>query len=186
MVIITITGIPGAGNSTVGKRLSDILEIPYFSMGSIRKRLAEKKGMTMQEFNKYSETDPSSDHLVDEYQQTLHEKHPGFILDAKLGWHFYPNSVKIYLKVDIRESAKRIIEEGRTVEAWKDIEEGVAALNDRLRSDASRYKQLYGVMLHQLNDYDIIIDTTHIPAEEVVEKILSWLKEHKKLDSKPI
>lgn len=185
-LVVTVTGVMGAGNSSVAKMLAERLGVPSFGMGAIRKKFAEEKGMSLQEFNKYSETDPTSDITVDKYQQTLKDKHDSFVLDAKVGWYFYPDSVKVYLKVDLEEGAKRIMGAHRHVEVWSSVEEAIAAMKDRIRSDDVRYQNLYQAEVHNLEHYDIVIDTTHLTQEQVVQKIIDYLEEHKHIDKKTL
>ena len=45
---ITIGGMPGSGKSTIGKMLAKSLGYKYYSIGEIRRELAQKRGLTME------------------------------------------------------------------------------------------------------------------------------------------
>ena len=70
-MIITISGMPGSGKSTVARRLSEQLAYKRYYMGAVRRKAARKLGMTLEEFNKKGETDASTDLFVEEYIQKL-------------------------------------------------------------------------------------------------------------------
>ena len=70
-MIITITGEPGSGKSTIGKRLAKELGYGHYYIGQIRRDAAKKKGMTLAEYNKYGEAHPETDIEVDDYQKNL-------------------------------------------------------------------------------------------------------------------
>ena len=62
-MIITIGGAPGSGKSTVGRMLATNLNIPFFSMGDIRRAYALERGLTIEQLNELAKVDPSSDRL---------------------------------------------------------------------------------------------------------------------------
>ena len=177
-MIITIGGTPGSGKSTIGRMLATRLNIPFFSMGDIRREFAKQHGITLAELNRLSETDPESDRLVDEFQAGLAQKHESFVVDSRLGWHFLPDSVKIFLKTDLRVAAKRIFDQQRAEEQWDSIEHGVREMEAREASDKKRYATLYNIDHTDISNYDLIIDGTTMTPLEKLEVILLYLKEH--------
>ena len=54
-MIITIGGLAGSGTTTAAKVLSDIMDIPFLSTGSIFRDMAKEKGMSVLEFSKFAE-----------------------------------------------------------------------------------------------------------------------------------
>lgn len=65
------------------------------------REMAMEKGMTLMELNTYSETDGGKvDAILDERQKKLGQEKDNFIIDARLAWHFIPQSFKVYLTVD--------------------------------------------------------------------------------------
>ena len=56
----------------------------------------------------------------------------------------------------------------------------VEKINNRLLSERKRYKELYGIEDQTAHDnFDLVIDTSKIPVEEVSQKIIeeynNWL-----------
>lgn len=182
-MIISVTGLPGSGKTTVRNALADHFGYKRYSMGDLFGRLAMERGMTIGEANTKLKNDPSIDRQVDEYQTTLAAQEDDFIIDSRLAWHFIPRSVKIFLDVDLDEAARRIFEARKhgIVRAdepdYASVAEVKAAVAKRTADDDTRYKQWYGVGYLDRSVYDLVIDTTHTPANEVVEQILTFLKD---------
>src|SRR3989338_9370245 len=109
-MIITITGLPGSGKTTLIKQLSEKLGVLWYSVGNLRGKMAEERGMTIDELNTLGETEVFTDKDVDEYQKKLGKSNESFVIDGRLSWHFIPNSFKIFLDVNPDVGARRIFE----------------------------------------------------------------------------
>jgi cytidylate kinase len=176
MVIITIAGDPGSGKSTLARQLAARLGVPHFSMGDLYREFAQRQGLDVLEYAKRAEADPDFwDRKADAYQAELPKKHPSFVIDSRLGFHFLPQSIKIYLKVDRNEAAMRVMGDQREEERWHSAEEGVRALETRQRSELARYTRLYGLDHTDPKHFDLVLDTTHLNAEEKFEKAMEFL-----------
>ncbi len=183
-MIITISGVPGSGKTSVAKILAGELGMPFYSMGGLRAKLAQEKGMTLDELNAHGEQDHTTDTSVDEYQKELGKTSDNFIVEGRLSWHFIPHSFKIFLDCQPAESARRIYEArkhadgGREDEpAYLSPEEARKTLDERMASDARRYSMIYGVDYRDLKQYDLVLDTTEMKGpEETAEKVLDALK----------
>lgn len=180
-MIISLTGIPGSGKTTVRNAIADHFDLKRYSMGDIFGQVAQRYGMTIGEFNEFAKNKPEIDHEVDAHQTALAEKEDNFIIDGRLAWHFIPQSTKVFLDVDLNEAARRIFEDRKVNPSRADepvytsVEEVKNAIEKRLKADDERYQQLYGASYLDRNNYDLVIDTTHIPATEVVARILAAL-----------
>ncbi|MEK6967254.1 MAG: (d)CMP kinase [Nanoarchaeota archaeon] len=173
-MIITISGTPGSGKSTVGDLLSKKLEYEYFDIGRIRRAIAKKRGITLEELNKVGETDESTDKEVDDYQRHLGQAKDSFILVSRLGYHFVPNSLKVFLKVNIDEAARRIIKDESRSEEEKPhtIAEAKRLIDVRNTSDKKRYSKYYDIDPYDTKHYDLVIDTYNKSPQEIAEEIL--------------
>ncbi len=174
-MIITLGGTPGSGKSTVGRILAERLGYEFLSMGSIRREFAKKNGMTLEELNEQAKHDPESDNLVDEYLKELSQKDE-LIIDARLGWHFIPESFKVWITASEEERAKRIFNHDREEEKFASEQHILKRNKERLEEDRERYLKLYGIDYTKPENYDFVIDTTSISAEEAANIILDEVR----------
>mgnify|MGYP006414619685 FL=1 len=143
-MIITISGALGSGKSTVAKILVEKFNLKHYSTGDFMREIAAKRGITLLELSKLAETDRSIDKELDNYQIQLGKDEDNFIIDARLGWHFIPDSIKIFLDVNDEEAAKRIFKEGRTDEKYNtDLNATLENIKNRRESEIKRYQDYY-------------------------------------------
>lgn len=171
-LLITISGPPAVGTSTIAEKLSETLGLDVVSGGDIFRDLAEEKGLTVAELNSLSETDDSIDKELDQKLQDIIKayingdytvKGDGLVIESRLaGWHTEDvpsTSVLLTAPIDVRSN--RISDRDETVEQLREREE----------SEAKRYKQYYEIDITDTSVYDVCIDTETNSPEEVVEKI---------------
>ena len=179
-MIITISGKPGSGKSTVAKNIAKELNLKHYSMGDLRGEIAKKHNLTIDELNKLGEKEDWTDKEVDDYQKELGEKEDNFIVDGWISFYFIPNSIKIFLDINLKEGAKRIFKDQRPDEERKSsIEEVYRMIKKRLDQTSDRYKKYYGVKdFTDKANYDLIIDATKLTIEQVANKVLEFVKKH--------
>jgi CMP/dCMP kinase len=170
-MIITISGTPGAGKSIIGKILAKKLGYRFYSAGDVRGEYALDHGMTINELNKKAETDPASDKLVDNYMKELAQKEDDLVIDGRVGFLFFPDSIKVFVDADPEIRYDRVFKEARDDETFRNIKDAKKAMDKRVESDIKRYENLYHVNPYDLSRYDLVIDTTSISVEEAVGKI---------------
>ena len=184
-MIISLSGDPGAGKTTIAQMLAEKLGWPKYYVGEMRREAAKKRGMTLEEYNKLGEKDPTTDKEVDQWQKDLGKKEDNFIIEGRTSWHFIPQSLKIFLKVNPRVGAERMLgqlEKGeRTKEASRfgNVEEIMEINKKRIASDSRRYRQYYGIDAFDMNNFDIVVDTTGQTKKETFDQI--WQKISPKL-----
>ncbi|MBU3189415.1 cytidylate kinase family protein [Clostridium bowmanii] len=173
---ITITGALYSGKSSVAKAISKSLDYTYFSVGDLQRKLAVEKGMSITEYNKYM-LDNKLDHEVDNRTAEIGKEKDNFIFDARLAWHFIPDSFKIYLKVDLDVAVERSMknERGKS-EKYASKEDAKVNINERRRLEVSRFKDIYNIDINQESNYDLVIDTSHISMEGVIEEAIEKVK----------
>ena len=170
-MIITINGMPGSGKSTVGRELAKRLGYKFYSAGDVRGRYAVSRGISMAELNRLAEKDPASDKLVDEYLAEIAKKEDDFIVDARLGFHFIPQSIKVFLDANPEVRAQRVFGDSRPDEKFKSLGDAKRAITNRVKSDLKRYANLYSINPYEHQHYDLIIDTTDKKVEEIVGQV---------------
>ena len=176
---ISLAGDLGSGKSTVGKILSQKLGAEVYSTGTIQRQIATEMGMTTLQLNQYMETHPEIDGKIDDGLRALEHSEKNLIIDSRMAWHFVPSSFSVYMAADPFVSAERILKAGRESEPFNTVEEAVASISDRRKSEMFRYSHLYGVNIKDLENYDYVIDTSYIPPEIVAEHIAAHFELHR-------
>lgn len=175
-MIITLSGLPGSGKSTIGRMLAQKLGYKFYSMGDLRGKLAMERGMTIDEFNKLGETEDWTDKKVDAYQKKLGETEDNFIVDGWLSFHFIPHAYKIFLSIDPLVAAARIFQNPRPdEERAKDVAEQIKMLRERMEQTDARYQKYYGISFRNHKSVDLMIDTSHLTPPQILDKILRAL-----------
>jgi CMP/dCMP kinase len=181
-MIISFMGVPGSGKSTVAKLLADKLNFPFYNNGSIWRQKAKERGLTAVEYGKLAEKDPTIDLEIDNYQTELGKIKDNFIIDGRTSWHFIPQSFKIYLDVNEEAGAKRVFNELKNGDHRNEdknlntVEDVLNSQQERHKIDNLRYKNYFNIDIFDKNNYDLIIDTTNMKPEEIVDKILTAIK----------
>lgn len=182
-MIITITGDPGSGKSTIGKRLAETLNYEHYYMGQIRRDAAKKRGMTLTEYNKFGETNPETDFEVDDYQRELGKTKDNFVIEGRTSWFLIPDSIKLYIAVSPLEGAKRVFKhlQGENMRnednELKTVEDVLASHKKREKSDALRYKKYYQKDCSDVNNFDLVVDTTNLNPDEAFNKVLEYVQQ---------
>ncbi len=176
-MIITVTGLPGSGKTTIIKQLSEALQLPWYSVGDLRGKMAKERGITIDALNTIGESEAFTDKEVDDYQKSLGESSESFVIDGRLSWYFIPNSFKIFLDVDPKIGAERIFDaskkgERSDEESYTSTDEAARFISNRVASDVKRYQKYYQVDFLNRNNYDLVLDTSSITAEEATRQIL--------------
>lgn len=184
-MIVTIGGDAGSGKSTVAQLLAKKLEYAYHSVGNLRRQMAAARGLTIEEYNKLGESDPSTDREPDEYQAKLGRTQDNFVLESRLGWKFIPKSFKVFLAVDEKVAAERILKDHKkkhrpSEQTIKTLDEAIKHIRERRKSDLLRYKKYYKIDHLDQKHYDFVIDTSKSTVEKVVDIILEEVKKRQK------
>lgn len=185
---ITISGMPGSGKSTVADAIEKKLKLKHYYIGQLRREMARKKGITLDQLNKLGEKDPSTDKEVDAILQEIGKKEDNFIMETRTGFFLIPESLKIFINVSIEEGARRIFNDlhdnlkkekrNESKEIPKTVEEMKKIIQERIDSDIRRYKKYYNIEnVYDLKHYDIVIDTTSLQPKETFELTMKKIKE---------
>lgn len=179
-MIITISGTPGSGKSTVAKLLAKKLGYGHYSVGDFRRQKAKELDMDLNQYNKLGETKDFTDKEADEWQRKLGEHENNFVIDGRLSYYFIPKSLKIFVDADEKERAERIFDHKRSREKYKTKEETLKEIQKRQESDIKRYKKYYGINPFRKKNYDLVFDTTGKEVEEVIDGVYKKVKDHLK------
>ena len=180
MAIITIGGNVGAGKTTLAGRLAQELGYESLHMGGIFREMAAKRGMTLEAFYAQLKKDPELEKGADRAQADLMKEKDDLVIQGRIAWFFAKESpftvFNIFLAVDPEVGAHRTAE--RTENAGRSIPELLDANAARTKQELERYRLLYGINnFLDLGHYDYVLDTSKLTEQQVMEKIVTKLKE---------
>ncbi|MBN2881211.1 cytidylate kinase family protein [Candidatus Woesearchaeota archaeon] len=175
-MIITISGEAGSGKSSTAKLLALRYKLKHYSTGDLQRDIAKEKGLSINELGQIEEKDSSIDKMVDDRTTKLGETEDSFIMDSWLASFFIPKAIKIFLTADIDERVSRRLKQKRDTESFEEHTVAKEALLEREATNRRRWISLYGFDYKSEENYDLVVDTTDISIEKVVEKIINYLK----------
>jgi len=182
-MIITITGFPGSGKSTLGKGIAKELGLRHYSAGDFLREIARERGLGLMQIQERMEKERAIDDELDRRTKELAEKEDDFVIDGRVAWFFVPKSIKIFVKVDLEKAAERIYNDtckghaDRRGEEHKSKEHAVKNMRQRMEMNKGRYKKLYNVDYLDEKNYDIVVDTSDSGVGETRERVLNLIKE---------
>ena len=182
-MLITISGLPGSGKTTVARLLSRRLGVPHIYAGDLYRREAEARSLSLTDFNRLSEKDHSIDRALDA-RMAAYARQGGVVLEGRLAGFIAlqegVDALKVWLTASDEVCARRVAQrEGRD---WRDV---VRQNRSRHSSDAKRYKTIYGFDLSDTSIYDVILRSDNDSPEHLAEKILAHASEHFGHDAVP-
>ncbi|HLV90824.1 MAG: cytidylate kinase family protein [Acidimicrobiales bacterium] len=173
-----MSGRPGSGKSVVAKALAEVLSVDHVSAGDFMREMAAERGMSILELSRVAESDDAIDLEIDARTSRLAGSGRSFVMDARLGWHFIPHSVKVFLDVRPEVAAARVFGAGRSAEKENvNLDATVRAIAERTESERERYIEYYGIDYLDPSHYDLVVDTSDLTPEQVVERIVEHLRE---------
>jgi cytidylate kinase len=152
-MIITISGAPGTGTTTLARRLSSELSIRWVNSGELFRKIASEKDVTVKDLCRMAERGPEIDYLVDDAQRSLAKEGPG-VFEGRLSGHLIDADLKVMLKTDLKVRAERI-----ATRESKLVEDALEESRAREESEARRYEKYYNIDVSDLSIYDLVIDT---------------------------
>ena len=182
-MIISISGRPCSGKSTIAKMIEKNHGFKRIGIGDLFKEEAKKRGMSSEEFNALCMSDPSYDFYIDKQSEILGKRYDGkkYIFDSRLAWHFVPNSFKVFVTLDDETMIDRLINSDREgKEKYSSKKDAKKALKNRQALETKRYKKLYNVDLYDMKNYDFVIDSSNNTPEELVEIIMEEYEKFKR------
>jgi cytidylate kinase len=169
---ITISGPPGSGTTTIAKNISERLGIPLISAGNLFRKLARERGMTVEEFGRYAESNPDIDMLIDKTQKEEASKLNACVVEGRLsGWMVDEANLKVLVFAEDGVRFERIGKRER-----KPIEVAKRETLARENVERERYRKYYGIEIDDWRIYDLIVNSTRFTADEVAEIILKALE----------
>ena len=195
--VIVISGLPGAGSTTIGKETAKRLKLKFFSSGSLFKDVAEgtvkkqkyydlfskilkKHGVTLPEMNEKNDTIAAQKlwdtktgsslgfhESIDELQKILAAR-GNIVIDGKLSIRMIKNAdLKVWLTSSLESRIKKTIKRDSLKE--KDAKYYIL---EREKALQKGWKKIYDIDLMELkNEADIVIDTSEGNLNNIVNII---------------
>jgi predicted cytidylate kinase len=169
-LLVTISGLPGAGTSTVAQLVADALGLERVDGGTVFRSMAAEVGLDVGEFSKVAEGNPEIDLELD-HRLADRVKEGEVVLESRLaGWIVtieQLTAVRVWIDAEEAERARRVA--GREHEGQ---DAALVANRAREASERRRYRTYYGIDLDDLTVYDLVIDSTSTPPEAIAKSIL--------------
>jgi len=157
-MIITISGLPGSGTSTVSAILSRRIGVRVVSAGDIFRKMAKERGLTLKEFGASASDNEGIDRELDRFQKKVasdarHEA-TDVILEGRLSaWMAEPDlAVFVTAPLDVR--AERVSHREGTL-----LSDAATGIRERELCEATRYAKYYGIDVDDPCVYDLVINS---------------------------
>jgi len=173
-VLVTISGLPGSGKTTVARLVARTLGLEHVYAGNIFRRQAEAKGLSLEEYLRRAEQDSSIDRELDR-QMEARAARGDAVLEGRLAAFMADRAgipaLRVFLAASEAVRAARIRERegGAAAERLREIQA-------REASDHRRYLDLYGVDYHDLARYDLVMETDRGTPEEIAQAIVERVR----------
>jgi len=173
--MICISGNIAVGKTEVAEKLSKSLNYGLYKASAAFRQLARDNNMDLVQFNDYVKSNPDIDKNIEAKTKEVIDNNNEIIIDARLGFFLSQNAFKVYMIADENVAAKRLFEASKKrgkEEEYTSTEEAKDAIKIREHSEQERYLKLYNVDIHNLDNYNYVIDTTNLSSDEVASKIV--------------
>ncbi len=176
--IITLTGTPCSGKSTLNTLLTSELRFASHSLGDIVKAAAEDKGVDPETFYEMNLiTVEGEETALDDYLDSLQTRwgteEDNFVLDSRLGFYFVPQSFRVFVFCSPDIAAKRGHASRKKQHKYSSPPEAEKTILARLEFERRNYQAKYGIPNYQdPYHFDFVLDNSSRIAEEGVAQIL--------------
>jgi cytidylate kinase len=173
-IVVAISGLHGTGKSTYAHAIAKEFNLRVVSAGKLFRKLADEKGISLEELSRISGTDSTIDLQIDERTKS-EAKSGAVIVEGRLaGWMTKDEShIKILLTAPNQVRFRRIAERENL-----SLEEAKRITLFREDQERKRFKKYYGIDLDDNSIYDLIINTNKLPLNSCIKVIKEFIREY--------
>ncbi len=165
---IAISSLSGCGNTTATMNVGRTLDLKVVNYTF--RDLAADIGVSFEEIHERSQQNRTFDYLTDLNQIRL-SLQPKVVVGSRLAAWLVNADLRVWLQASLEERAKRIFR--REVGKGLTYESVLYRTLQRDEQNRKRYLQLYGIDSNDRSDFDIIINTEKLTAEQVSSLIIA-------------
>jgi cytidylate kinase len=170
-LLITISGLPGSGTTTVSRLVAAALHLDRVPGGEVFRQLAAESGMTLAEFGLHAQDHPDIDRELDARLEAR-AREGSCVIESRLAGWLATNAgllaVRVWVDCEDQVRATRVAErDGTTVEQAREDNAERAAV------EHARYVQAYGIDLDDKRPYDLLLDSTSTSAADLAEQVIA-------------
>ena len=170
-MLVTVSGLPGSGTSTVARLVATRLGIRHVDGGTVFRSMAADRNLDVRAFSVVAEGDPQIDVELDTRLAAI-ARAGDVVLESRLSAWIVINegvqATKVWINGDEDVRARRVA--GREAIA---VADALTANRTREASERLRYRTLYGIDLDDLSVYDLVVDSTLSTPGELTESIVA-------------
>lgn len=209
--IITISGEPASGKSTLVKELKNRYEemgynVHIISVGNTFRELVKKEYLKMypdredanladiQADETFIEKRNLIDGMVDgevarrgREINTIERPNDVYIIDSRLAWSNVPESYAVRLTVDEQIAGERVFKDKNrgSEDIYDTVEQAIEKTRERKKIEIERYIKEYGKDLTDPKNYDLIVDTSYSKIKDLAEIIIQGEEKYRNGEKYP-
>lgn len=174
-MIITISGKPCTGKSTMAELFVEKYGFERIYAGAIFKNIAKNMGMDITDLTA-SDKIVEIDYKVDEELKQVYNSrlNDNILIESRTAWSFMPDAFNVFIDVSDNVMAERLFNSNRSsLEKGSSLMEAQKKVMARYENDVRRYKKIYNIDCSNLKNYTYVLDNSFLTPEETVDKIYS-------------
>jgi cytidylate kinase len=120
------------------------------------------------ELNQLADVDSTVDEMLKASVTSMARKGDPVIIDSRLAFYFLPSAIKLHFLAHPVVAATRVFaRQGANAEAYPTLSAAEMGVRRRAEIERARYLRKYGADIGDLKQYDFVVQTDTVDADEV-------------------
>ena len=169
-MLITISGLPGSGTTTVSRLVAEALGIERVPGGEVFRLMAAESDMTLAEFGVHAQGHPEIDLELDARLEARAREGDCVIESRLAGWLVTRADLaatRVWVDCEDQVRAARVAEREGT-----SLAEALIDNAERSDLERARYKAVYDIDLDDRSTYDLVLDSSIEPPDTLATAII--------------